>query len=253
MMLRFLLTSVLFFAAIGADAAEVLKAYGPGGPAPAMKEAAQAFEQRTGTKVEVTAGPTAQWQDRAKTDADLIFSGSEHMMADFVKALDDIIVESTIVPLYLRPLAILVRPGNPKAVKGVADLFKAGLKILVVNGAGQTGAWEDMAGRTGDIAKLRALRSNIVFQADTSAQARQHWIDDSTIDVWLIWNIWQVANKELADVVPIEPRYAIYRDSGIALTRRSVADARARAFIEFLLSPDGAAIFRRWGWEAKAV
>lgn len=249
MMLRFFLAAALLFAAVGAGAAEVLKAYGPGGPAPAMKEAAQAFEQRTGTKVEITAGPTAQWQERAKTDADLIFSGSEHMMADFVKVLDGTIVESTIMPLYLRPLAILVRPGNPKAVRGVADLFKPGLNILVVNGAGQTGAWEDMAGRTGDIAKVRALRSNIVFQADNSAQAKQRWIADSTLDVWLIWNIWQVANKELADVVPVEPRYAIYRDSGIALTRRGSADARARAFIEFLLSPDGAAIFRRWGWE----
>lgn len=249
MMLRFLLASVLLFTLAGASAADVLKAYGPGGPAPAMKEAALAFEQRTGTKVEVTAGPTAQWQDQAKTDADLIFSGSEHMMADFVKALDGALVESTIVPLYLRPLAILVRPGNPKAIKRVADLFEPGLKILVVNGAGQTGAWEDMAGRTGDIAKLRALRGNIVFQADNSAEAKQRWIADSTIDVWLIWNIWQVANKEIADLVAIEPRYAIYRDTGIALTRRSIADERARAFIDFLLSPDGAAIFRRWGWD----
>ena len=70
------------------------------------------------------------------------------------------------------------------------------------------------------------------------------------IDVWLIWNIWQVANKEIADLVAIEPRYAIYRDTGIALTRRGIADARARAFTDFLLSPDGAAIFRRWGWDA---
>lgn len=76
-----------------APAAETLKAYGPGGPAPAMKEAAQAFEKKTGAKVEVTAGPTPQWKDRAKADADLIFSGSEHMMADFVKALEGAIVE----------------------------------------------------------------------------------------------------------------------------------------------------------------
>lgn len=35
-----------------------LRVYGPGGPAPAMKEAAKAFEQKTGTPVVVTAGPT---------------------------------------------------------------------------------------------------------------------------------------------------------------------------------------------------
>lgn len=233
-----------------AQAAETLKAYGPGGPAPAMKEAAQAFEKKTGTKVEVTAGPTPQWKDQAKADADLIFSGSEHMMADFVKALEGAIVEDSIVPLYLRPLAILVRPGNPKGVKGAADLFRPGLKVMVVNGAGQTGAWEDMAGRTGEIAKVRALRRNIVFQAGSSAEARQKWIDDPSVDVWLIWNIWQVANKDLAEAVRIEPRYAIHRDAGVALTRGGASKPEARAFADFLSSPEGAAIFRRWGWKA---
>ncbi len=38
-----------------------LRVYGPGGPAPAMKEAAKAFEQKTGTPVVVTAGPTSEW------------------------------------------------------------------------------------------------------------------------------------------------------------------------------------------------
>ena len=230
--------------------AQTLKAYGPGGPAPAMKEAAQAYEKKTGVKVEITAGPTPQWKDQARTDADLIFSGSEHMMADFVKALEGAIVEPSIQPMYLRPLAILVRPGNPKRIKGAEDLFKPGLKVLVVNGAGQTGAWEDMAGRTGEIEKVRALRRNIVSQAANSAEARDKWTQDASIDVWLIWNIWQVSNAKLADAVPIEPRYAIYRDSGIALTQRGAANPQAKAFMDFLLSPEGAAIFRRWGWKA---
>lgn len=37
-----------------------LRVYGPGGPAPAMKEAAKVFEQKTGTPVVVTAGPTPE-------------------------------------------------------------------------------------------------------------------------------------------------------------------------------------------------
>ncbi len=76
--------AVVFFAAVAlsqsALAQETLYVYGPGGPAPAMKEAATAFEKTSGVKVEVSAGPTPQWLDKAKTDADLIFSGSETMM-----------------------------------------------------------------------------------------------------------------------------------------------------------------------------
>lgn len=231
-------------------AQEILYAYGPGGPAPAMKEAAAVFEKTSGIKVEVTAGPTLKWLDKAKTDADLVFSGSETMMTDFVNAMDGQLSHQQVTPLYLRPLAILVRPGNPKHIKGVQDLFKRSLKVLVVNGAGQNGVWEDMAGRKGDIKTVIALRNNIVSYAKNSAEAKQTWNENTDIDVWLIWNIWQVANPQLADVVPIEPDYAIYRDSGIAITTRAENKPAAKAFISFLQSSAGAQIFQKWGWTA---
>ena len=147
------------------------------------------------------------------------------------------------------PLAMLVRPGNPKHIKSVKDLFKPGLKVLVVNGAGQNGVWEDMAGRKGDIKTVAALRNNIVGYAKNSAEAKQTWTDNKDIDVWLIWNIWQVANPQLADVVPIERDYAIYRDAGIAITTRAENKPAAKAFVSFLQSPAGAKIFAKWGWK----
>lgn len=232
---------------VPARAAETLHVYGPGGPLPAMKEAAAAFGQKNGINVEVTAGPTPEWIDHAKSDADMIFSGSEVMMSDFITAMPDIDT-TTVQPLYLRPAAILVRPGNPTHIGGVADLMKPGHRILVVNGAGQQGLWEDVAGRLGDIRSVGALRSNIVKVAGNSAQAKQSWTEDASIDAWLIWSIWQVANAKLADQVAVEPLYAIYRDTGIALTNRGEAQPAVKEFAKFLASPDGAAIFAKWGW-----
>ena len=101
-----------------AAAANALKVYGPGGPQPAMKEAAAVFGKLRGVTVEVTAGPLPKWQAQAKMDADLVFSGSEVMMSDFFAALPDLDA-STVRPLYLRPSAILVRPGNPKKIAGL--------------------------------------------------------------------------------------------------------------------------------------
>jgi accessory colonization factor AcfC len=230
-------------------AQETLFVYGPGGPAPAMKEAAIAFEKTTDVKVEVTAGPTPKWLDQAKTNADMIFSGSETMMTDFVYAMDGQLSHQKVTPLYLRPLSILVRPGNPKHIKGVKDILKPGVKVLVVNGAGQNGVWEDMAGRKGDIRTVEALRRNIVAYSKNSAEAKQTWIDSKDIDVWLIWNIWQVANPQLADIVSIERDYAIYRDTGIALTQRAENKPSAKDFARFLQSPAGARIFAKWGWK----
>ena len=74
--------SLLMLAAAGitfamgdaAQAAETLHVYGPGGPLPAMKEAAAVFGRAHGVDVEVTAGPTPKWIAEAKNDADLILA-----------------------------------------------------------------------------------------------------------------------------------------------------------------------------------
>ena len=242
--------AMLSMAAACAFAQDTLYVYGPGGPAPAMKEAAAAFEKSQGTKVELTAGPTPTWIDKAKQNADVIFSGSETMMTDFTVAMEGRILEKTIEPLYLRPMAILVRPGNPKHIKGFKDILKPGTQILVVNGAGQNGVWEDVAGRKGSIDTVRAMRTNIVSYAGNSAIAKKTWIEKTDIDVWLIWNIWQVSNATLADVVPIESDFAIYRDAGVGLTAQGATKPAAKQFVEFLKSAEGARIFKKWGWKS---
>ena len=229
-----------------------LDVYGPAGPAPAMKEAAEAFSKARNIQVEVTAGPTPDWKAQAGKDADLIFSGSEAMMTDFLAAFPDL-DPASVRPLYLRPSAILVRPGNPKHIKGVQDLLTPGRRILVVHGSGQGGLWEDVAGRLGDIRSVRAMRANIVKFAGNSGEAKQAWQADPSLDAWLIWNIWQVANPKLADLVEIEPEYRIYRDAGVALTRRGRSHPQAQAFIDFLASAKGAEIFAKWGWMTTAA
>ena len=231
-------------------AAEALHVYGPGGPLPAIKDAAAAYQRQTGVDVMVTGGPTAQWVGNAKADADMVFSGSEVMMSDFIKQLPDI-DPKTVEPMYLRAAAILVRPGNPGRITGISDLVKPGHRILVVNGAGQQGLWEDVAGRLGDIETVRKFRGNIVQYADNSGEARQAWTNDHSIDAWLIWTIWQTANPSLADQVQIEPQYAIYRDVGIAMTKRGESHGDAAGFVAFLRSDKGAVIFRKWGWQVR--
>jgi accessory colonization factor AcfC len=229
----------------------VLRAYGPGGPAPAMREAARVFGEQKGIKVEITAGPTPTWRDQAMKDADLIFSGSEYMMTDFVqKDLPGLTDTSTIRTLYLRPSAILVRPGNPKGIKGIKDLAKPGVRILVVQGAGQVGMWEDVAGRTGNVKLVDGVRRNIASFAPNSAEAKKLWASDSAYDVWLIWTIWQKESPASADLINTEPESTIYRSCGIVMTYRSERKALAREFADFLQSPVGQRIFVKWGWLA---
>lgn len=155
-------------------AAQDLNVYGPGGPAPAMKEAAEAFGKQRGIEVKVTAGPTPAWAEQARQNADVLFSGAENMMSGFAAALPGVFDLRDARTLYLRPSAILVRPGNPKGIQGFKDLLKPGIKVMAVSGAGQTGLWEDVAGRLGDIETVRAFRANLVLPETGHPNPRFH-------------------------------------------------------------------------------
>lgn len=235
-----------------AQAATTINVYGPGGPAPAMKDAAKRFGDANGVVVNVVAGPTPQWVDQAKGNADIVFSGAENMMSDFAKALPGAFDLADAEPLYLRPVAILVRPGNPRHITGFRDLLKPGMKVMAVAGAGQIGLWEDVAGRTGDIDLVRALRKNLLLpEAPNSAEARLRWTQQPEIDAWLIWNIWQVSNPDLAQMVEMDEPFRIYRDAGVVVTHKGAAMPQALAFVAYLKSTEGRAVFERWGWKTR--
>lgn len=228
----------------------VLHVYGPGGPAPAMQDIVKQYQAETGTKVQLTFGPTAKWLEQAKQDADVIYSGAEHMMSDFAKAMPNQFDIKAAQPLYLRPSAILVRKGNPKKITGFADLIQKDVKIIAVAGSGQTGLWEDVAGRRGNIADVQALRSRLLLpESVNSGEAKKLWQEDSSIDAWLVWNIWQIANADIADLVPIEQPYTVYRDMGVVLTDKGKQQPEAKHFVEFLTSEVAQKTFAKWGWQ----
>lgn len=248
--MRFVLAAMAGIALSVTAVQAQVRVFGPGGPAPAMRDAARRFEDRTGIKVEIVSGPTGQWIDRARRDADLVYSGSDTMMTDFVRAMPDALRQADVQPLYDRPAAILVRKGNPRRIRGFRDLIRGDRKVMVVEGAGQNGLWEDLASRAGGISFVQKLRPRIVEVAANSAAARTAWISRPDIDAWIIWNIWQVENATIADAVPIERDIVIHRSMAIAATRTGRSSKDTQAFATFLHGRDAAAIFRRHGWRA---
>jgi len=95
-------------------AGEVLHLYGPGGPYPAMRDAAELFGKRHNVELEVVAGPTAKWLDKAKADADMIYSGAEFMMTDFIRAMEGRIDEATVTPPTCAPRPSWYGPATPR-------------------------------------------------------------------------------------------------------------------------------------------
>jgi accessory colonization factor AcfC len=247
---RFLILA-LPLAGIGASssfAQDVLHVYGPEGPYPAILEAASVFGERNNIEVSVVGDPASRWFAKAKGDADLIYSSAEFMMIDFIRDMEGGIDETSVTPLYWRPSAILVRQGNPKHIQDFPDLLRPGLKVMVVNGSGQTGLWEDMAGRQGNFRTVRALRNNIVLFAANSTEARRIWLARKEIDAWLTWNIWYKADSRNSTLVPVSEDYVVYRQCSAALTQQGKGKPTAAQFIAFLTSLEAANIFAKWGW-----
>lgn len=97
-MRAFILTALAAMTIAAPAYAGPVHVFGPGGPAPALKEAAATFPKLRGVKVEVVAGPTSDWIDAAKQSGDVIYSGSETMMTDLQLEMGDRIDPTTVTP-----------------------------------------------------------------------------------------------------------------------------------------------------------
>lgn len=225
---------------------DTLYIYGPGGPQAPMEECAKLFSKKTSIPVKVTAGPEAKWIEEAKQNADIIFGGAEYMLVQFSMQHKQMLDSTTTTELYKRSAAILVRPGNPKKIHSLKDLTKRGIKLLDVNGAGQLGMWEGLAGRQNLIA---GIQRNIGGSFANTSLGIEAWKKDSTYDAWITYASWHYPLKSSTTLVKLPTAQTVYRGTPIAVTTSTNQKKEAQQFITFLQSEAAHKIFIKWGWE----
>ncbi|EPQ7464100.1 substrate-binding domain-containing protein [Escherichia coli] len=225
--------------------------YGPGGPHTALLDAAKIYTEKTGVMVNIHYGPQDKWNEEARQNADILFGASEQSALAIVRDHKDRFSEDDIKPLYLRKSIFLVKKGNPKNIRGIEDLTKPGIGIIVNDGGGTsntsgTGVWEDIAGRKGNIDTVASIRRNIILYAPNSGTARNALENHADADVWITWADWAASNPDIGDVVEIAPDYVIWRDMNIVV--RQNADTETRKFAAWLRSDEAALVFKKYGW-----
>lgn len=196
--------------------------------------------------MKVTAGPEDKWINDAKENADLVFGGAEYMLTSFSMKHKGFVDSSTRVSLYKRAAGILVRPGNPKNIRSIKDLTKPGIKLMDVNGAGQFGMWEDLAGKQNLIG---SIQKNIVKSFSNTAEAIEAWKTETVYDAWIIYASWHYRLKDHTQLIKIPAAETVYRGTPIAITTLSDQKDDAKKFISFLQTPTVHAIFKKWGWD----
>lgn len=239
-------TSTAGFAQVSSE--RTLFVYGPGGPLTPMQEAAERFGKAHGVKVVVTGGPEAKWVEKAQQDGDVVYGGAEYMLSQLAMKHPALVDRGTREELYVRPSGVLVRKGNPKRIRTLEDLTRPGIQILDVQGAGQLGMWEDMAG---EARLIDGIQKNISAVVGNSGEGVERWKSTPELDAWIIFESWHYRLKEQTDLVRLPESQRVYRGTPVALTTFSDEKELAREFIRYLKSAEGEAIFAKWGWSRR--
>jgi len=214
---------------------------------PAMEEAAQAFEEKVGMKVYLNFGGsgTLLSQMKLSKSGDLYIPGSPDYM---VMAKHKGVVEPDSVKIisYLIP-AILVQHGNPKNIRSLSDLAKPGIEVAIGNPeAVCVGLYAYEILKYNNL--LEDVGRNVVTYAESCSKTAT-LVALASVDAILGWRVFSRWHPDIIDVVYLEseqiPRLAYIPGAISTFTEDRES---AQRFLDFLVSPEGQEIFRKWGY-----
>lgn len=218
---------------------------------PPLEEAARVFEAKSGTPVILHTGGSGAMlsQIRLTGQGDLYIPGSPDYL-DKARELGLLAGEPVIVA-YLIP-ALLVAKGNPLGISGLQDLDRQGLRVGMADPDGVcVGLYAVEILATN--AMIDRVRPNLRGMVESCAKAAA-MIPLNLVDVVLGWREFALWNPEAMDAVLLDPA-EIPRLAYVpaALLKQTGNPQGAKAFMTFLKSAQGQAIFLKWGYLTDAA
>jgi sulfate/thiosulfate-binding protein len=156
-------------------------------------------------------------------------------------------------------VAIGTRKGNPKNIKTWDDLIKPGIQVITPNPFTSGGArWNIMAAYGSEsnkgtddaagMAYLKQLFKHVPVQDDSARKALQTFAGGKGDAVLDYEDDLLYAQKNGAAIDFTVPDSTILIENPIAITKGSTHPVQAKAFVDFLLSPAGQAIWVKDGY-----
>jgi molybdate transport system substrate-binding protein len=214
---------------------------------PPTEAAAAAFEQKTGAKLEVHFGGSGKMLSDMKLAerGDIYFPGSSDYM-EKAKAERLVVPETEQRIVYLIP-AINVQRGNPHHIRGLEDLAEPGLRVAI--GRPDTVCVGLYAVELLERTKLAdKVKPNIVTNAE-SCEKTAELVSLKAVDAVLGWEVFEHWDPDHIETVYL-PKEQVTRIGYIpaAVGTKAKEPALAKAFIAFLVSDEGKAIFKKWSY-----
>jgi sulfate/thiosulfate transport system substrate-binding protein len=156
-------------------------------------------------------------------------------------------------------VVIATRKGNPKGIKTWDDLVKPGVEVITPNPFASGGArWNVLAGygaksnkgtdKATGVAFLDSLFGNVPVQ-DTSARASLQTFTGGKGDAILAYENEAIFAQQHGQALDYTiPDATILIENPIAVTKNSAHPAEAKAFLDFLFSPEGQKIYAANGY-----
>jgi len=214
---------------------------------PAVEEVAALFEKQTGVQVHLHFGGSGKMLAEIKLShrGDIYFPGSSDYM-EIAKREGLVLPETERRVVYLVP-AINVPRDNPQNIRSLEDLAKPGVRVGIARpDAACVGLYAvEVLDKSGLSSRIRP---NIVTNTPSCAKTAM-LVSIGSADAILGWRVFQNWDPGRITTIPLArsqvPRIGYIP---IAVSRFSHDPELARAFVDFVCSPDGKAIFDKWNY-----
>jgi sulfate/thiosulfate transport system substrate-binding protein len=148
-------------------------------------------------------------------------------------------------------VALIVRKGNPKRIRGWSDLLKPGVQVVTPNPFTSGAAKWNLLGAYvhGGLPFVRELiTKHVKVQPKSGREALQAFVGGQG-DVLISYENEAITARQKGEQVDdVVPRENVLIENPIAVTKTSKHPAQARAFVAFLWSPAGQRLFALHGY-----
>ncbi len=217
---------------------------------PPTEEAVKIFEKKTGVDVDIIFGGSGYVLSQMilARKGDLYFPGSSDYM-EKAKKEGYVYPETERILVYLVP-AINVQRCNPRKVRTLKDLTRPGLRVAIANPEGVcVGAYAvEIIEKNLTPDEQNAFRKNLINYTGSCSYTAAA-ISLKTVDAVIGWRVFEYWDPERIETVPLKPSEVIRIGYiPIAVSRFTKKMELARKFIDFMLSKEARAIFRRYNY-----
>ncbi len=245
---------VLLCSLMSPSLAEELFVFAGAASKPPAEEIGKAFEKRTGVKVYMTFGGSGfvLSQMMLGKKGDIYFPGSSDFM-ELAKRKGLVFPESEKRVVYLVP-AINVSKGNPKGVKSLEDLTQPGLRVAIANPDGVcVGLYAvEIIEKNLRADQKAGLKKNLVNYTE-SCEKTATAISLKAADAVIGWRVFQYWDPERIETIRLRKEQIVRIGYiPIAISKFTANRVLAQRFVDFVLSDEGRAAFRKYHYFVNA-